>query len=232
MDGRNCPFCSKAFRCLGKHLQHCPQRNGKPYQPYLANKQGKKTRTNSDLLTPCPVCEKNFKHLDVHLRWNSQCRDPLSADKSSLVVKLQQKHSELLVDVTQTTVSQNQPKTSQSISSIRPIPSQPHTIETSQPLPSQALPSEPQSPPLLTPSYHIEPPSIGSKAPLRVPRISDQDAWLLGDEFVHNVLFPQVMKERQLEDKVKLFSDGLYDFFGENFGYTQSPEVNKAISKT
>ena len=33
-------------------------------------------------------------------------------------------------------------------------------------------------------------------------------------------LFPQVIKERQLEDKVKLFSDGLYDFFGANFGYT------------
>ena len=97
MDQRICPFCNKPFRCLGKHLGRCPERQDQPYHQYLSQKSGKLSLTQHqpNPLKKCPHCGVSLKRLDVHLRWNAACRDPL-ADKSSLDPQLQQsQHREL-----------------------------------------------------------------------------------------------------------------------------------------
>ena len=35
---RKCPFCSQYFQGLGKHLQHCKDRQGRDYSQYLSQK--------------------------------------------------------------------------------------------------------------------------------------------------------------------------------------------------
>ena len=110
-DQKPCPFCAKAFRCLGKHLAHCPARQNQPYQQYLAQKSDKQSLTKEEkiLLKKCPSCKQSFKRLDVHLLWNAACRDPL-ADKSSVDHQLQQpQHSELSSDARSTQPAQQQP---------------------------------------------------------------------------------------------------------------------------
>ena len=193
------------------------------------NKERKLERSsNNSFVTSCPICHKNFRRLDVHLRWNPQCRDPVSADKSSPVRKLQQnQHSELLADVTQT-IDKTHPSiipTSESPSHQNisfPTQQQPHT-------PSPSPPTCIQSPTYPTPAHHTVDSTIPSKAPLRVPQTSDAEAWSLCEDFIQSFLLPHVMRERQIEEKVKVFSDGLYTFLGSNFGYIH--RVRKATKR-
>ena len=105
MEGKVCTFCSNCFRCLGKHLKSCSQRNGRPYDEFLASRRGKTVRNSTDLMRTCSVCGKCFKRLDVHLRWNKECRDPFTfqsrADKSFSGDNPQlHQHSEISVNVT------------------------------------------------------------------------------------------------------------------------------------
>ena len=99
MDQRICSFCNKPFRCLGKQLGRCPERQDQPYHQYLSQiKESSLTQHQPNPLKKCPHCGVSFKQLDVHLRWNAACRDPL-ADKSSLDAQLQQsQHRELFSD--------------------------------------------------------------------------------------------------------------------------------------
>ena len=40
-----CPFCNKTFKVLGKHLQYCKERKGRPYSDYLAVSSGSQHTT-------------------------------------------------------------------------------------------------------------------------------------------------------------------------------------------
>ena len=87
------------------------------------------------------------------------------------------------------------------------------------PTPSPSPPTSIQSPTYSTPAHHTVYAMIGSKAPLRIPQTSDAEAWSCCEDFIQSVPLPHVMRERQIEEKVKFFSDGLYTFFGSNFDY-------------
>ena len=70
---KSCPFCNNAFKKLGNHLAHCPDRNGRDYnhllsQKTLDNKSGKKPKET------CPKCGRKFSRLDTHLKNSAICR--------------------------------------------------------------------------------------------------------------------------------------------------------------
>ena len=69
-----CPFCNKAFKKLGNHLAHCPDRNGRDYNHLLSQKtldikSGKKPKEI------CPKCGRKFSRLDTHLKNSAICKD-------------------------------------------------------------------------------------------------------------------------------------------------------------
>ena len=71
---KSCPFCNNAFKKLGNHLAHCPDRNGRDYnhllsQKTLDNRSGKKPKKT------CPKCGRKFSRLDTHLMNSAICKD-------------------------------------------------------------------------------------------------------------------------------------------------------------
>ena len=65
------PFCNNAFKKLGNHLAHCPDRSGRDYNHLLSQKtldikSGKGT---------CPKCGRKFSRLDTHLKNSAICKD-------------------------------------------------------------------------------------------------------------------------------------------------------------
>ena len=69
-----CPFCHKsAFKRLGSHLPHCPERNGRDYSSFLSEKTIAKRREQS-CKQFCPRCHKKFITFDSHLKRSATCR--------------------------------------------------------------------------------------------------------------------------------------------------------------
>ena len=71
---KSCPFCNNAFKKLGNHLAHCPDRNGRDYnyllsQKTLDNRSGKKPKKT------CPKCGRKISRLSTHLRSSAICKD-------------------------------------------------------------------------------------------------------------------------------------------------------------
>ena len=53
---------------------------------------------------------------------------------------------------------------------------------------------------------------------------------LFGSDFVQLTILPQVLSVQDIEEKVNIFSSGLYSFFGSNFGYIH--RVQKSTKRT
>ena len=73
-----CPFCSKTFKVLGKHLQYCKERKGRRYNDFLAVNSGSQRKvtkpvTSQPVHSLCPHCNQSFSRLDLHLRRNVSC---------------------------------------------------------------------------------------------------------------------------------------------------------------
>ena len=73
-----CPFCNKAFKVLGKHLQYCKERKGRPYSDFLAVSSGSQRKATKPMASHpvqslCPHCNQSFSRLDLHLRRNVSC---------------------------------------------------------------------------------------------------------------------------------------------------------------
>ena len=192
MEGRICPFCSKSFRCLGKHLKSCSQRNGRPYEEFLTSRRGKIVRNSSEQMRTCSVCGKHFKRLDVHLRWNRDCRDPLTCSSradisfSEEFPQLQQ-HSGTSVNVTPPLPSPSSPSDS-------PLPSTSSTKNSS----------------CYTKST--------IKHPLKLPKPLDIDAWVKADEHIQKFILPAVMNEPDVSIKADVFASLMYQYFESEYG--------------
>ena len=73
-----CPFCNKTFKVLGKHLQYCKERKGRPYADFLAVSSGSQRKATKPMAShpvqsSCPHCNQSFSRLDLHLRRNVSC---------------------------------------------------------------------------------------------------------------------------------------------------------------
>ena len=81
IDGTNdstCPFCSKSFKIVGRHLKHCPNRDNRDYAIYLTNTTlAKKQKSRKH---KCEKCNHMFNRLDTHLRTSATCRRNASID--------------------------------------------------------------------------------------------------------------------------------------------------------
>ena len=78
-----CPFCFKAFKRVGNHLQYCKSRNGADYSCYLSTKTIRKRASSSQPRQRCPKCSRLFKRLETHLRTSATCK-ALSSSISTL----------------------------------------------------------------------------------------------------------------------------------------------------
>ena len=73
-----CPFCNKTFKVLGKHLQYCKERKGRPYADFLAVSSGSQRKATKPMASHpvqslCPHCNQSFSRLDLQLRRNLSC---------------------------------------------------------------------------------------------------------------------------------------------------------------
>ena len=69
---KECPFCGQYFQCLGNHLQHCKDRQGRDYSQYLSQKTLEKATKKTRKM--CPRCHKSFLRLDTHMKNSASCR--------------------------------------------------------------------------------------------------------------------------------------------------------------
>ena len=73
-----CPFCDKLFTRVGSHLAHCPERQGRDYSAYLAEKTLKnKSKTTRK---SCPKCHRMFVRLDTHFKNSATCKSVGNTD--------------------------------------------------------------------------------------------------------------------------------------------------------
>ena len=73
-----CPFCNKTFKVLGKHLQCCKERKGRPYDDFLAvssssQRKATKPMASHPVQSSCLRCNQSFSRLDLHLHRNVSC---------------------------------------------------------------------------------------------------------------------------------------------------------------
>ena len=97
-----CPFCSKTFKVLGKHLQYCKERKGRPYDDFMAVNSGSQRKVTKPMASQpvhslCPHCIQSFSRLDLHLRRNASCST--KANKMFVTAESQQQsHSGQITD--------------------------------------------------------------------------------------------------------------------------------------
>ena len=97
-----CPFCNKTFKVLGKHLQYCKERKGRPYGDFLAVSSGSQRKATKPMASHpvqslCPHCNQSFSRLDLHLHRNVSCST--KANKMFVSAESQQQpHSGQITD--------------------------------------------------------------------------------------------------------------------------------------
>ena len=97
-----CPFCNKTLKVLGKHLQYCKERKGRPYDDFLAVSSGSQRKATKPMASHpvqslCLHGNQSFSRLDLHLRRNVSCSK--KANKMFVSAESQQQpHSGQITD--------------------------------------------------------------------------------------------------------------------------------------
>ena len=92
-----CPFRNTAFKRLGNHLPHCPERRGRDYSSLLSINTLQK-RNKASCKGPCPVCGKVFARFDTHLRVSASCKFPRPSDEPTTLTDPADFHSSQSVE--------------------------------------------------------------------------------------------------------------------------------------